>query len=289
MESDFYNDKFYFARTPLEQADLVIWGLPWDCTTSYRAGTREGPYALRRAFEAVESFSPYCDQDLEDLKIHDAGNLELPFGDTDQTLALIRRHTQRFLQQNKKLISLGGEHLLTLPLIEQYYKHFGPNLHILHLDAHCDLREEYLGVKFSHASVMSLTREHIGIDNISHFFIRSGSRKEWLRLRQSPHTYVLNYPCTEDTIDKIPLDYLRNNKLYLTIDLDVFDPALIPGTGVPDAGGITFDDFISFLDRLNGFNLVGCDLMELAPQIDPTGASSITAAKILRETIFKMV
>lgn len=288
MEINFYSRRFYFADSTLDRAEFVLWGLPWDCTASYRAGSRFAPQALRDAFEAVESYSPYCGKDLQDLNIYDAGNLELPFGDTEKTLSLVRLQSEKFLLNGKKLVTIGGEHLLSYPVIESYYKAYGKQLHILHVDAHCDLREEYLGVKFSHATVMQLVRGLIGPENMSHFFIRSGSREEWQLLTESVHTHCLCYPYGRQKIDEIELGYLRSKKLYLNIDVDVFDPAMMPGTGVADAGGIFFDDFLQFLDLLNGCEIVGCDLMELAPEVDPSGVSAVTTAKILRETILRM-
>ena len=288
MGINFYSRKFYFADSTLDRAEFVLWGLPWDCTASYQTGSRFAPQVLRNAFEAVESYSPYCGKDLQDLNIYDAGDAELPFGDTGKTLNLIRGQSKKFLSDSKKLITIGGEHLLSYPVIESYYKAYGEQLHILHLDAHCDLREEYLGVKFSHATVMYLVRELIGSENMSHFFIRSGSREEWQLLTESVHRHCLCYPYGRQKIDEIDPGYLRSKKLYLSIDLDVFDPAVMPGTGVADAGGIFFDDFLQFLDLLDGCGIVGCDLMEMVPEVDPSGVSAVTTAKILRETILRM-
>jgi len=285
---NFQTGKFYFASATLDEAEFVIWGLPWDCTSSYRSGSRFGPQAVRQAFEAVESFSPYRQKDLQDINIHDAGNLELPFGDTLLTRVLVRSQTEKFLQQAKKLITIGGEHLLSYPIIEHYHRLYGDQLHVLHLDAHCDLRDEYLGVKLSHATVMWLVQRLLGPENISHFFIRSGSKEEWQLLTQAPHVHCPRYPCGHAKINEIDLAYLKGRKLYLSIDIDVFDPSVVPGTGVPDAGGISFSDFMAFLGLLDSYEIVACDLTELTPDADPSGASAVLAAKVLRETILRM-
>jgi agmatinase len=288
MEPNFLSQKIYFADSTFDEAAFVLWGLPWDSTTSFRPGSRFAPQALREAFEAVESYSPYCQKDLQDFKIYDAGNLELPFGDTKTTLDLIRLQAGKFLAGKKKLISIGGEHLLSYPLIESYHKIYAGKLHVLHLDAHTDLREEYQGTQFSHATTMQLVEKSIGSENISYFFTRSASQKEWQSFKNAAHTHCLLYPYGSEKISNIDISYLKGKKLYLSIDIDVFDPSIMPGTGVVDAGGIFFPDFLQFLDKLNGYEIVGFDLMELAPEVDSTHASAVVAAKILRETILRM-
>jgi len=284
MTDRFYGNTLYFARSPFETARSVAWGLPWDCTCSYRCGARFGPAAIREAFEAVETFSPYFLRDLEQVPVYDAGNLELPFGDTEETLKLVRRQTGRLAPAGKMLVTIGGEHLLSYPVIEYYHELYGDKLHVLHLDAHCDLRSEYLGARFSHATVAHLVTELVGAENISHFFLRSGSQQEWRSLSEHPHNHFVAFGGGRRTEETEDLGYLEGKKLYLSIDIDVFDPSLVPATSVPDAGGIFFDDFFRFLKLIEPYDIVGFDLMELAPE-NGRCASAITAAKILRETL----
>ncbi len=279
---------FFVATDSLQDAEMVILGLPWDCTSSYKAGSRFGPTAIRNAFTAVESWSPYCGKDLEEAAVHDIGDIELPFGDTQKTLEIIRREAESLVGMNKKIVALGGEHLLTLPLVQAYHAKLGNELHVLHLDAHCDLREDYLGVKLSHATVMRHIQCVLGAERVSHFFLRSGDREEWKRLKASPHKHLLCYPCSNESLDNLDLSYLQGKKLYISLDLDVFDPATLPGTGVTDAGGISFIDFMYLLDKLRGFDIIGCDITELSPPADPSGNSAVTTCKILRELMLCM-
>jgi len=283
------HQRFFFAEAEYAEAEVVLWGLPWDCTASFRAGARFGPGALRRSFEACESFSPYFEKDLCEAAIHDAGDMELPFGETDRTLQMVETRAQQFLEHRKRLVSLGGEHLLSLPVIEAYHRVHGEALHVVHIDAHCDLREMYQGNRYSHATVIRRVVERLGAERVSHFFLRSGTREEWEYLRTAPHAHLLRYPFSKERVGDPDLGYLEGRKLYVTLDFDVFDPAMLPGTGVVDTGGILFQDYLQLLHRLGELEVVGCDLMELAPEVDPTGASAVVAAKILRETIVMML
>lgn len=278
----------FVAEASLESAEMVIMGLPWDCTSSWQAGSRFGPQAIRQAFAGIESWSPYCRRDLADMAIHDAGDLELPFGDTEGTLAIVRRAAGGLIGANKKVVAPGGEHLLALPLVQAYHDKYGDELHVLHLDAHCDLREDFLGVRLSHATVMRRVEEVVGKERLSHFFLRSGDREEWRHLEAAPHKHGLGYPCGTETIEGMDLSYLSGKKLYITLDLDVFDPAVLPGTGVSDAGGITFADFMGLLDKLRGYDIIGCDILELCPPADPSGNSALTSCKIMRELMLSM-
>jgi agmatinase len=288
MKARFHGKTLYFARSEPETAAAVVWGLPWDCTCSYRRGARFGPQALREAFEAVESFSPYCLRDLEDVPVHDAGDMELPFGDTEKTLRLIRLRAGELAPAGRKLVTIGGEHLLSYPVIEHYHGLYGGGLHVLHVDAHCDLRGEYLGVRLSHATVAHLVTELVGAGNISHFFLRSGSRAEWRSLGKHPHSHFAASAGGTQTAGGADLGYLEGKKLYLSIDIDVFDPSLVPATSVPDAGGIFFDQFLRFLRLIEPFDIVGFDLMELACE-NGRCASAVAAAKILRETLLMVM
>jgi agmatinase len=287
MQERSYGKRLYFGGCPAEAADIVVWGLPWDCTASYRPGSRFGPQALREAFEAVESYSPYFRKDLQDLAIHDAGDLELPFGEAPKAFESIRARLDEIAPPGKKLATIGGEHLLSYPIIEHYHKLYGRQLHVLHVDAHCDMRSEYLGVRLSHATVMNLVEKLVGPENVSHFFIRSGSREEWQALEQHPHGHCLLHPHGSQQIEKIDLGYLAESKLYLSIDIDVFDPSLVAATGVPDCGGILFDDFLKFLNLLEPYRIAAFDLMELAPQQN-NDTSAVAAAEILRETLLAL-
>jgi len=281
--------QFYFLNDSvgLEQAEIVILGLPWDSTTSNRPGARFGPPNIRGEFGGLESFSPYFKRDIEDVSVFDAGDVELPFGNSVETCRRIESVVDCFLEDKKKVISLGGEHLLSYPIIKSYHKK-NKDLFVLHLDAHADLRCEYLGERLSHATVMNLVHEFMSPDKIMHLFIRSGTREEWQRLYNLPNTQNMLFPSVHGGLG-FDFSFLAGKDVYLSLDLDVFDPSIFPGTGTPEPGGIFFQHFIEFLQALSECNIVGADIMELSPPYDHSGISSALACKALREIICTMV
>lgn len=264
-----------------EEAEIVLFGAGYDGTSSYRPGSRFAPVAIRsEALYSQENYSPYFERDLAEKSIHDAGDIDLPIGDKRTALELINKTAHNLFSQKKKLGVIGGEHLITLPVIQAALE-FYPNLRIIQVDAHLDLMDELFGDRLSHGTVMRRVSE---LKNEGKWLwqagIRSGSKEEYDFAREHTHLFQFHL---KDFVKVIP-DRM-NYPLYLTIDLDVFDPSLIPGTGTPEAGGIMFPEFIDFLKALNGANIVGCDMVELSPKIDPTGNSTINAAKILRELL----
>lgn len=282
---------FFQAQTEPGSADIALLGLPWDGTVSNRPGARFGPQAIRRASLGSEDYSPYRDADLSDLRIHDRGDLELPFGDTDGVLEQIRTEARSLLNDcpRARPVFLGGEHLLTLPLFEVCREKFGSDLFVLQLDAHADLRSDYLGVEFSHATVMNRIVNICGLENTALVGVRSGSKAEWRRLGDHPHRFA--GPGGRDLHDfpAFVKDRLAGRPVYLTLDLDVFDPALLSGTGTPEPGGIFFPDFIRVLEALRSADVLAADIMELAPDYDSSGVSAAVAATALREIMFLLV
>lgn len=262
---------------PYQESDVVVFGAPFDGTVSYRPGSRFGPSAIRNESFGIETYSPYQNADLMDIKGNDAGDLPLPFGDTAAVLDMIKDFTYDIVQDGKVPIMLGGEHLVTLPAVEAVLKKY-PDLCIIHLDAHTDLREDYLGIRLSHATVMRRVWEKVGDKRIWQFGIRSGERYEFEWARD--HTFLT--PFNLDGIEKA-LEVIGSRPIYLTIDLDVLDPSVFPGTGTPEHGGVTFKELITFLIKLRGRNIVGADLVELAPHYDASGISTAAACKLLRE------
>ncbi|MBW6515715.1 MAG: agmatinase [Candidatus Cloacimonetes bacterium] len=265
-------------NSSLEEAKIVFLGIPFDGTATFRPGSRFAPDAIRNVSDSLETYSPYQDKDLADYDICDNGDLILPFGNTEKVLQIIEERSTEILQAGNKILACGGEHLISLPLIKAHLKKY-PALKVVHFDAHTDLRDEYLGEKYSHSSVIRLLTEYLPPQNIYQFGIRSGEKHEfdWGRNNTKFFPFSLN-----DFIDKIK-DIDLQTPLYVTIDLDILDPAYFPGTGTPEPGGVTFSELLNALLGLMNRNIVGADVVELAPDYDPTGISSITAAKIIRE------
>ena len=265
-----------------EDSDIILFGAPFDGTTSYRPGTRFASAAIRNESYGIETYSPYLDKDLTDIKVFDAGDLEFGFGNTERVLQTIEQMTEQILTDGKLPMMIGGEHLVTLGSVRAAVKKY-PNLHILHFDAHTDLREDYLGETLSHASVIKRCWELTGDGRIYQFGIRSGEREEFEWAKEHTFLQKFNLEHLEEAIEA-----LKDKPVYLTIDLDVLDPSVFPGTGTPEAGGITFMELIKALEKVFQLNIVAADMNELSPVYDQSGASTALACKLLRELLLQL-
>ena len=275
---------FIGADSTFEDSRIVIFDAPYDSTTSFRPGTRFGPAAVRSESFGIETYSPYQDRDLEtDVAVHDAGDLELPFGAPDRALAMIEAKADEILSAGKIPFLLGGEHLVSLGAVRAAAKKY-PDLHIIHFDAHADLREDYLGVRLSHACVMRRCHDLLGDGRIWQFGIRSGTRDEFAFMREG---HVTTEPFSVNTLAS--LSFPEGTPVYLTVDLDVLDPSEFPGTGTQEAGGLRFTELLSALTEiLRRFNVVALDNVELSPGLDASGRSTALACKILREQLLSL-
>lgn len=271
---------FDYTNSDIKEPHKVrIIGAPFDGTVSFRPGARFGPAAIREASNGVETWSPVLDRDLESLSYADAGDLELPMGSAETAMAIIREAVEDCLNDDAIPFILGGEHLVSLPAIEAVYAKY-PDLVVVQLDAHADQREDYLGVKLSHACVMRRVCEFLGEEHMRQLGIRSGTREEYKRMRDYGTLTTFR---TEDLVSL--RSWIGDRPLYLTVDLDVFDPASFPGTGTPEPGGIDWWVFQRFIEAVKGCDIVGLDAVELAPQLDGSGCSSVLAAKCVREML----
>lgn len=262
-----------------EESKIVLFGAPFDSTTSYRPGTRFASAAIRNESYGIETYSPYQDKDLEDFHIFDGGDLELPFGNPELALADIKSFTTKILKDKKIPFMIGGEHLVTLGAVEAVFSQY-PNLHIVHFDAHTDLRDEYLGVKKSHATVIRRCHDLVGDGRIFQFGIRSGERKEFYWAKEHTYLHKFNFETLEQIVEE-----LKGKPVYFTLDLDVLDPSQFPGTGTPEAGGVTFLELMDALKLVSKLNIVALDMNELSPPYDQSGASTAMACKLLREIL----
>ena len=280
------NEKNIFIGCDADYADAsaVIFGAPFDSTTSFRPGTRFGSSFIRRESFGIETYSPYQDKDLTDHKIFDSGDIELCFGSPERALDDITERTREILSDGKLPVMLGGEHLVTLGTVRAVHEKY-PDLYIIQFDAHADLRDDYLGQKLSHACVMRRCYELVGEKHIYQFGIRSGEREEFSFAKEHTNMYPLGLGPLDLGIIKKTADELGGKNVYLTIDLDVLDPADFPGTGTPEAGGMRFTDLMKALLLLKDVNIVGADMNELSPMLDTSGRSTALACKLLRELL----
>ena len=274
---------FMACEKEAHEADIVLFGAPFDSTTSYRPGTRFGSSAIRRESYGIECYSPYQDKDLEDTKVMDCGDLELCFGNTKKALAQIEEQTKEILACSAIPFMLGGEHLVTLGAFRAVRENY-PDIHIIHFDAHADLREEYLGEQLSHASVIRRCWELVGDGRIYQFGIRSGDREEFYWGKDHVATRKFDFEGLEEVLDK-----LEGKPVYFTLDLDVLDPSVFPGTGTPEPGGVTFDELRRVAEKVcSRANVVACDVNELSPHYDQSGISTAAACKIVREMLLAL-
>ncbi len=261
-------------------ADTVLFGAPYDSTTSYRPGTRFGSRAIRNESYGLETYSPYQDRDMLDISVFDSGDIELPFGGPERALDMIGERTAVILNDGKRPFMLGGEHLVTLGSVREVFKKY-PDLRIIHFDAHADLREDYLGSKLSHACVIRRCAELIGDNRVYQFGIRSGDREEFKWGKQHVSTNLFNFDTLKETVEN-----LKGKPVYFTLDLDVMDPSVFSGTGTPEPGGVSFDELRKAAQLVcESLNIVGCDVNELSPHYDQSGASTAAACKIVREML----
>jgi len=274
---------FQSCKSTYKDADVVIYSIPMDNTTSFRPGTRFAGNAIRVDSFGVEWYSPYRERDLNEFKTADIGDLDLPFGDVDKQIDVIYKTTKQILKDGKVPMMVGGEHLASYPVIKAVFEKY-PDLHIIHLDAHTDLRESFFGRALSHATFMRHVHKFTGDGKIFQFGIRSGEKPEfdWASAAAG-HIHQRKFDF--EGLDKV-VEKLKNVPVYITIDLDVLDPGVFPGTGTPEPGGMQYKDLLWAFDQFQKLNnLVAADFVELAPMLDPSGASTAVAAKTLREMV----
>ncbi len=254
-----------------------LFGVPYDGTTSFRPGTRFGPAAIREVSSGLETYDPQLELDLEEAAIADLGALDIPFGAPEPVVEAVGRATRAVLDLGLRPLMLGGEHSISSGAVAAVAERH-PELVLVQLDAHADLREQWLGARHSHACAMRRCLEVLPSGDLLQIAIRSGTREEFSELRRSGRLIGLDGLTAA-------LAPLRGRPLYLTVDLDWFDPAVLPGTGTPEPGGFHWHHFAALVEELRQHRLVAADVVELAPQLDPTGVSAVLAAKVVRSLL----
>lgn len=265
-------------------AETVLFGAPFDSTTSFRPGARFGSAAMRHESFGLETYSPYQDRDLLDRRVFDSGDLELCFGSAEAALADIEARAEEILSDGKRPVLLGGEHLVTLGALRAVVRRH-PDLHIIHFDAHADLRDDYLGAQLSHACVMRRAHDLLGDGRIHQFCIRSGDREEFRFAKAHTDLHPFSFDGLEALTQALAA---AKTPVYFTIDLDCLDPSAFPGTGTPEAGGVSFAQLLQAILLVAKCSVVAADVNELAPMLDPSGVSTATACKVLRELLLAL-
>ncbi|MEW4220834.1 agmatinase [Rossellomorea marisflavi] len=274
---------FIKSHPSYEESSVVLYGMPMDWTVSYRPGSRFGPTRIREVSIGLEEYSAYLDRELEEVKYYDAGDIPLPFGNAQRSLDMIEDYIDGLLADGKTPLGMGGEHLVSWPVMKAVAKKH-PDLAIIHMDAHTDLREEYEGEPLSHSTPIRKIAEHIGPENVYSFGIRSGMREEFQWAKENG-MHISKFEVLEPLKEILPT--LAGRPVYVTIDIDVLDPAHAPGTGTVDAGGITSKELLASIHEIarSEVNVVGADLVEVAPIYDPSEQTANTASKLIREML----
>lgn len=275
-------DRTWMGQNPdYNTANIIMLGLPFDGTVSYRSGSRFAPEQIRLASWGLEEYSPRFDKDINDCNFHDIGDLEFPLGNTVKSLELIKDNVKQIYDDGKRLLGIGGEHLVTYPEIVAISDVYGDDLAIVHFDAHTDLRDEYMGEKLSHSAVIKLCSRYVRPENIKQIGIRSGMKEEWEFMKRN-NTFI------KENNDYKSLDCLLDKKVFITVDLDVLDPSVMSGTGTPESGGMSFNELMGWFEYLKKFDIIGADVVELAPDYDTSGCSTAVATKVIRELLMIM-
>ncbi|MDR1481972.1 MAG: agmatinase [Synergistaceae bacterium] len=270
---------FAGCGAPYDESEVVLFGAPFDSTTSYRPGARFASSSIRSESIGIETYSPYQMEDIENLKISDAGDLELPFGNAGRALDVVETFCGKVLDDGKMPVMIGGEHLLTFGAVRAVAARH-PDLRLIHFDAHADLRRDYMGESLSHATVMRRVWDLLGDGRIYQFGIRSGTREEFDWATAHVRTELFTVRGIDGCSEAV-----SGYPVYISVDLDVIDPSEFPGTGTPEAGGVSFKDLLDALLCLKGLNVAGFDICELAPHYDVSGISTALACKVLREML----
>ncbi len=272
---------YFYSTDDYHAADWVIYGMPMDYTTSFRPGTRSGPRRIREVTTfGLEPYSPYLDRTLTDYRYYDIGDIAMSIGNVPVSLDNIYNAVKGLLADGKRPMGLGGEHLVSYPVIKAMAEKY-PDLVVLHFDAHTDLRQEFFHTPYSHATVLRLATEHIKPKNLFQFGIRSGDRSEFVWARENIN--IFPDQLLEPLAQVIP--QIADKPVYITLDIDIVDPAFAPGTGTPEPGGCTSREILKAIEMMRALRVVGMDVVEVAPVYDQTDRTSILAAKIIREAI----
>ena len=270
---------YYCSNPNLKKSRIVMVGVPYDGTSTFRPGSRFAPEAIREASYGIESYSPYQDKDLREIRFYDIGDIPLSYSDVKLNLEIIEGFIHKIIIKGKRVLALGGEHLISYPIIKAHKRKF-KDLVVIQLDAHSDLIDSYRAEKFSHATVMRRTAEVVGFENLYQLGIRSMVREDKLLPLRDKNMCMFDLSKAKKFLDEI-----NDRPIYLTVDLDVLDPSILAGTGTPEPGGITYKELLNFLLMLKDKRLIGADVVELSPHYDQSGVSSVVAASVVKELL----
>ena len=266
------------------EADYVILGVPFDVTSTYRTGARFGPTAIREASLNIETYSFSSGVDVEDLRLHDLGDLHVT-GDAEETLKRLEKVVAELLEEKKIPVLIGGEHTITLGAARAFKER---TCAVISFDAHLDLRNEYMSLKTSHTTFMRRLNEQVKPKRLIEIGTRAVCREELAYAKKTGINYFtadqIRSEGVDDTLKKIESLIGDAKQVYLTVDLDVLDPAFVPAVQNPEPNGLCSHMFYNLLNGLCDSRVAAFDVVEVAPNYD-NGNSAVQVAR----TIFEML
>ena len=273
---------FADAESNYDDAEFVIFGVPYDKTSSFRSGATKGPSKIREASWNFETFNIRTGVDFIDIKVHDYGDLDVKDLSPQKMVEKIKDFTQKIISDQKIPIAIGGEHSITPGIIYAFPK----DIAVLSLDAHFDFRNEYEDEKYNHACVTRRIIDHVKIENIGVLGVRSGEKEEFEEAKKLGLFFIDSFKIKENGLDSAlakTKKHFGNKKLYLTLDIDVVDPGFAPGTGTPEPFGITSFELLKIIDFFSP-QIIGFDVVETNPDFD-NGETAALSAKIVKSVI----
>ena len=276
---DLFSPPYNFAGlsspyADLETAKVAILPAPYDSTTEWHGGTREGPKTIINASQYLELYDIELGQEIHKLGIHTLPEIQPLLGSPEQMVQQVYRVAKELIQHNKFVVMLGGEHSLSLGMVQALKEKYN-DLCVLQLDAHADLRDEYSGTRYSHACVMRRVLELCPIIQVG---IRSLSREEQEFLNQNKMQPFYTSTATPDLASAQRVVSLLSRNVYVSIDLDVFDPSIMSAVGTPEPGGMQWHEVLNLLRSVTLHkHVVGFDLVELCPREGPASCAFLAA------------
>jgi agmatinase len=280
---------FSGIQRSFEKARYVVFGVPFDVTSTYRTGARFMPNAVRQASLNIETYSLRSGYDVEDLLIHDAGDVHVST-DTRKTLDMVKLVVADILEAGKVPVALGGEHTATLGIAEGLGARAAKTA-IVSFDAHLDLRCEFMGLDLSHTTFMQVISEEVKPAKIIEVGTRSVCKEELAYAKKAGVEFITSHQILREGSDKIVKELKRKlapyENVYLTVDMDVLDPAFAPAVQNPEPEGITTTALLDTVCALCDKRVVGFDVLEVAPTFDQ-GVSAVVAAKVIFEMLCQL-
>lgn len=273
-------------QKPYEKAEYIIFGVPFDATSTYRAGARFGPASIRQASLNIETYSVRTGIDVEDLSLHDLGDIHVS-ADTDKTLKTLELVTKDILKAEKTPVAIGGEHTITFGLTRGLAKNASTTA-IISFDAHLDLRNEFQGLKMSHTTFMRRINEKVRPAKIIEIGTRAVCKEELTYAKKAGIEFYTTQNVrkvgTKRISHQLEEKLAKYKNIYVSVDMDILDPAFVPAVQNPEADGLEMHHLLDILETVCDKRVVGFDVLEIAPDYDQ-GISAIQTAKVIFEML----